>query len=1484
LTYLTTAVVTLILVVVLLLRNPFFHTVLARVATKYLKSELKTEIRIDKFEIGPGKSLKLKNLLILDHQNDTLIFAGSLYVRLQHLGLKQNRFDFKSIELEKSDIRLRKNPENDEFNFQFIVDYLSKKGKTQLDSLESPEIDTTLSHYFLKTEKLLLTDCHFIFQNRRDTTLQNQINFNDIDLFVNELSTGETELADDTMKAEIDLLAFSEKSGFAVSNLSANFTFSPTMLEARNLIVCTDKNDLDLDLKFTYDSLSDFNEFIHKVRIEADLRESEMDLFDVGYFAPVLFEMDNRIRLSGKIAGTVDKFKASDFEFSFGEHTRYSGNIQMTGLPDFFETFIHLTIKEFTTTAAEVSRFKLPVPDNHLILPEIVDKFGQIEIEGKFTGFYNDFVSYGKFYTDAGEINTDLLLKLNPKHVIEYSGNIATKDLKAGKLFGIESYVNSFDLTAEIHGQGLEFKDMDLSIDGKINSLEALNTVYDEINLSGKLKDKTFKGQCSIDDQLISLDLHGIFDYSHSVPSYNFTAAIRNARLSKMNLIKRDTSMSLSSNLNINLMGDQFDNLQGIVKIDSTWYREKNESYFMQYFTLSITRDQSEYTLIRLFSDVLDASIEGKYLINDLPNHMNFFLNNYLDTLFTDLPFDKNTLKPQDFIFDVEIKNSQKLTALFFPQISLAPGTKIAGGFNSQIENLFFDASGDEADLYGKKIKKWNAEFHILKDKILLTTHADHVFFSDSLLVDSLNAEFDAARDTILFSVMWDNQSWETSNYGDLSGFFAISSKNLMRLKFNKGNIVVNDIPWKINASNYLVVDSGNLTFHNITLSSDEQELSLDGKVSDKIKDTLSIGFRKFDLSNSDRFLEPTGIDLDGFIDGSFKIVNLLNTPTFLSDITIQELSFNKEKLGEAIINSNWEPEKEVFNILAEIIYTGNVGSNKTLEAKGTYYPKKKADNFNVDITLSNYKLKTLQPFIKDFSSYVDGNASGQLKLGGSTSAPDLIGTISLMRAKLKIDYINVTYSLADKIYFDKNLIHFENITVYDSLGNQAIASGKIKHDHLSNFDLDLNFSASKLIGLNTTRSQNESFYGAALASGTVRISGPPNNLDMDINVTSEKGTNIKIPVAYGAEVTENNYIIFTDPVTDEEKEKASSSNYETDLTGMSLNLDLNITHDANIQMFMPYQMGNIQANGKGDIKMRIAPGGVFTMDGEYIINRGSLFLTLQNILNRDFDISRGSKVAWSGDPYNAQIDLKAVYKVKTTLGDFVPEQDAQTPVQVDCIIALTKSLFNPDIRFSIDFPDLKEDNKQIIYSQLDTTDQALMSQQMISLLLLNSFYHSSGTSGSVGFNTFSIVTNQLNNWLSKLSDDVNIGINYRPGTELTSDEVELALSTQLFDERVLIDGNLGVKSNSEKTGNNNNLVGEVTVDVKITRDGRFRAKAFNKSNNNYLVKNYAPYTQGIGIFYTQDFNKPGDLLRRKNQTPKIKQKPPEEQSMRNEE
>lgn len=1477
--YFLTVIVTILIVFTLLVRHPFTQTVLAKIATSYLTNRLQTEVNINRLEITSFKSLLLKNFLIHDQQSDTLLYTGKFSVNLKEYNFKNANFNIAKIDLIDADIRLRRYKETNELNFKFITDFLKKdtisvKSPAEFDSIKKP--DKTLNLFL---EGLTISNSNFIFEDQVKERKHNWIDFRDIETHIKELNISNVQVENDTFLVDINQISLFDKSGFQLDSLSCQFKFSPKILQAKSLILKTPINDIDLDLTFSYDSLKSYNNFISEVHIQSYIRPSTINLLDVGYFAPVMFQMDNQMKISGSINGTVDNFKAKDFKFAYGGTTQFRGNVQMNGLPDIRETYSHLSIKDFFTTIEDVRKLNLPIPNTNIDLPQILTNLGRIKVNGKFTGFYNDFVSYGSFRTDIGQVSTDILLVVNSEEDIEYQGKIKANDFDLGQFLDIENYVKRLDLNAEIAGSGVAFDNMNIHMNGVIDSLEFFDNLYNKINIAGGLTDKKFEGIVEVSDELGKLDFSGIIDYSQNVPSYNFIATLDDAKLQKINLSDRDSSMSLSTNLNINLIGDQIDNMQGIIIIDSTEYSELGETYLMNDFTLSITRDESRYSLIRLYSDFIDAAVEGNIYLLELPKQFIKIGNHYLDTLFADRYETDTTLNAQDFIFDIQLKNTTLLTQLFIPELKIANETQLIGGFNSVINNFFLDAYSNEVIINDININNISLETYAHEEEFYASTIAEKIFFSDSIYMDSIVATFKGKNDTVFYAINWENDNQAFDDYGIFNGYLSIFSPKKMELRFDQGELVLNEQLWTILESNLLKVDSTQIEFLDIALYSDLQAIQINGKVSESSSDTLNIEFSNFDMEGLQPIFRRIKIDADGRINGEIKIIDFYDSPSFLSDLTISDFYFNKEKLGEAILKSTWDPDDESFNILADIIYTGNIGKSKTLEVLGTYYPNRSNNNYNLGFTLNNFKLKTLQPFLKSFSSQLQGEASGQARITGSKEKPKLLGEINLHRTQLKIDYTNVVYALADKVHLDENVIYFENITVYDSLNNTAKASGFVYHDNLKNFRLDLEFNANKLVGFNTTRAQNGMFYGSAFATGRINLYGPLDNLNLDIIAKTEKGTDVKIPVSYGTEVTENDYIVFVNKEADTLK---TQPEYDVAMNGISLYFDLSVTNDADIQLFLPYGMGNIKGRGKGDIKMAIDPKGNFTMDGDYVINRGSFFLTLQSILNRNFEIKRGSKIMWSGDPYNAEINLKAVYKVKTKLGQFAPEQDSATRVPVDCVISLSNRLLNPEIRFTVEFPDLKDDTKQFIYARLDTNDQAMMSQQMISLLVLNSFTDPSGSSGTVGFNTFSLLTNQLNNWLSGISNDFDIGVNYRPGDQLTAQEVEVALSTQLFDDRVIVDGNVGMRE-SEEAQKTNDIVGEVTVEVKITPDGRFRAKAFNKSNNDYLYKSYAPYTQGIGVFYTQEFNRLRDLFNKKNKKDKPKkEKEEEEQSMLN--
>jgi hypothetical protein len=1442
----------LILTLVVLLRNPFTQTVLARIATSYLSREIGAEVKVNRLDIRSHRKLDLHGLLIRDQRSDTLINIPKIQIRIKGISYLFGDINLHSIVVDRADVRITKYEGEDKSNLGLLLSYLSTSDTSQT---ESPVITFGMN-------EIHLIDSRFSYHNLNEAPVPGIIDFNHSEITNITLKASDFFISGDTISTFIEFLSLSEISGFRVDNLSCSFKMEPTYMNAESLILKTLDNNLDLDFRFSFNQFSDFSDFLNKIDITASFRPSEINLAEVRFFAPEMEAMDNDIQLSGNIRGTVNDFRARDFEFSFGQSTQFKGDIRMQGLPDFQETFSHLSINKLLTTANDIRDFKIPANGGVISLPGFLDELGFLEVNGKFTGFYNDFVSYANFSTALGKVKTDLLLRIDPTNTIAYSGSLSTTRFNVGKLFQIEQDIQRIDLVANVNGSGVTFDEMQLSFDGKVGLFEFRNHNFNDIIINGDLINKKFTGLLEINDDLINLSFNGIIDYSQNIPVYNFSAKVRDAWLDQINLVSRDSSSLLSTNISINFMGDQFDNMQGIIILDSTHYSEGKEHFFVKDMTLSITRDLDEFNIIRFYSDFLDATVEGRFRLDVLQDEVTGLLAQHLDSLFTIQQRSYEGIPSQDFTFSLDFKNTQVISDLFLPELTIADHSNISGGFNSRIRNLYFNGHSSEINYGGVALSNWYCGFAISDEFIQFTTGSETAFLSDTIRADDPKLILAASNNSIIYKLSWHDYESRSFTGGDLEGEMKLLGKTRFEFNFDKADIVFADTLWSINPGNFVIFDTNYLWFDNFSLGTESQNIQIHGRITSNPSDTLSIQMTHFDLSNFDLILENRGIDLDGIIDGRIHITDFFNSPFYLANLDLSKFWFNGENLGDAIIVTSWDPVPESLSIMADFIYTGNVGKRKIVGINGNYYPNRENENYDILIELDKFRLNSLEPFMSSFSSGMEGLATGNIQMTGSSSSPEFNGEIDLARVSLLIDYLNVKYFFADKIYFEKDRFYFNNIVLNDSLNNQALCSGEFRFGNMKDMGLNLSITTSNLAGLNTTRKHNSTFYGAGMVSGSISINGPLDNLVMDIGIRSERGTSIKMPISYGTSVGTSDYIVFINN-GDEDDVKEDSRVYETDLGGMTLNLDMDVTSDAEIQIFMPYEMGDLRSRGAGNLKMNILPSGTMTMNGEYVIERGSFFLTLQRIINRNFELRKGGTVTWRGDPYDAQINVEAVYKVKTTLGEFGPEQDSATRVAVDCIIALRNRLLDPEIYFTVEFPDLKDDTKQHIYARLDTTNQAMMSQQMISLLVLNSFSQSTGSTGSVGLNTYGLITNQLNNWLSQISNDFDIGVNYRPGDDISAQEVELALSTQLWEDRITIDGNIGMRG-TDNTQNTNNLVGEVTVEVKITRDGRLRAKAFNKANNDLTYTSYAPYTQGVGVFYTQDFNRFGDLFIRK--------------------
>lgn len=926
----------------------------------------------------------------------------------------------------------------------------------------------------------------------------------------------------------------------------------------------------------------------------------------------------------------------------------------------------------------------------------------------------------------------------------------------------------------------------------------------------------------------------------------------------------------------MDVSGNSVDNIVGQINFDSTVYTNEKETYKVSLFNL-VSEEEKGLKSISINSDFLDAKINGSFKILDLPASIEKLLSNYLPTYFNANVYSKAF--PQKLDYSLLFKNTDAITRLFAPYIKIAPKTLLKGNFNSLSNQLVLKGNSDKITINGFVIKDWRADIKT-NGYLDFTTGCERLFTNDSSWLKDFSISSQTHSDSLNLSVSWDNKT-KSEYKGDVKALFNVDRNRIIKFKILPSLFVVSDSVWNIDKDNEVIIDSSYIKVRAITFEHSNQSFALNGIVSQKKTDELKLLLNNFNLANINLFTKKNGLALKGIIDGTSTITDFYQGVVFSSNNDFKSVFLNDIELGNGSIKTTWDNTSEALSLEGAF----SLGSIPNIVFSGFYYPKKEQNNIDLNLDMQSLNMQLFEPFVKRYCSNFKGFFAGNMKVNGSLKNPLLTGKIKVDAKKITVDYLNTNYNFSHEIAVNNNSFGVEDLIVYDDYGNKSLVRGKIYHDNFKNFQLDFDIRPSKFMCLNTTEADNSTYYGKAFVTGVVNIFGFTDNIKINASVKTEKVipnekgakfnlaskpelTKLYIPLSRRSGVSESNFVSYV-------KKDSSikiNDNYKIVLGGLELNFDLDVTPDAEVQLIFDQRVGDIiKAKGNGTINLNISTKGDFKMFGDYVIDNGDYLFTLQNIINKKFDLQKGGTIRWSGEVDKAEMNLSAVYKTRATIKPFFPDDSTSVMKKrfpVDLTLLMTGSLLSPEINFDIALPTVDADKRQTILSYVNTDVEK--NRQVFSLLILNMFVtpYQLGTATidygyAAGANSTELLSNQISNILSKVSKDFDVGINYRPGDAISEREIGLALSTQLFDDKLSIDGNV---SNSQNINNQNtnNIIGDVNVEYKLTNDGKVRLKAYNKANDNNTIQ-YAsgPYTQGLGIFYREEFDSIGDLFYR---------------------
>ena len=1460
---LKTVLFSVLLVLVLLMTLFFvaqteaFQTWAAQRATSYLSKELGTRVEIDRLKISFIKNVTLEGIFVEDKHGDTLVSGKSIRLDVSGFNYKLHHLKLDEAELTDVKVKLLKYKQEEDFNFQFLVDYFSSSDTTKKD---------TTNPWIIKYGALKLNNVDFTYHLLRDTTrVIHNMNYNNIHVSNVYGKLSDIDFRGDTIFAQITHLSAKEQCGFVLKNLTSKARVSSTELNCDSLYLQTDCSLVKGSLQFKYDHWIDYTDFISKIYMKGNLKDStKLCMKDVTYFAEDINGFNEIFLINGKFRGFVNDLSGTKMNVAYGKHTQFKGDISMTGLPDFKKTFIHFDAEKLTTSKADLESFPLPPfhKPTYLKLPREFSKLGVIDYKGKFDGLLDNFVIYGTIKTAIGNIKTDLALKnVTDTKLVEYSGTLKSNNFNVSKLFPSAGVVGPISLSAKIKGKGFEPKSMNTRLDGSIQSVTYNNYKYENIKVDGLFKDKIFKGDLISKDPNADFDFDGTIDFNKKVPKMDFISTINNFDLEKTHLSTPQLNGKVSSQILINLSGDDIDNMSGLINFDNTIYTNSEKKYTLSSFNLELDQ-ATAIKNIKLNSNIANLQLEGKYKLSTLPNAFKQYFNAYFPTFF------KTTTR---HIYNdraditVKVKNFTIVKELFLKNVMISPNSKIEGSFDAGINYLYLNTTSDLVNYSGVKFKQNNLIINSLPHGINVLYNSKKINITDSFAFQNPSVNINSNDRTSKFDIGWNN-FMSPNNAGNITGN-AYFGNNKADISIEKSKFTIADSTWQLVKENIISIDTAfSVTVNPITLYNQNQLITFDGILSSKHQDKINVFIQNFKLNQFNGLLVHSQINLGGTVTGNVNVNAAFGQTIINSDINFNQFIFNNRLIGNGEITSEYNPEKEAMSINGYSAFGSDMDGNqlKNFQFDGFYYPKKTTENLDITFRAEPLDISLLQPFLKSIMTIKRGYLNGKGTITGTIDRPEINGKFKLLSSVILVDFLNVQYSLSGNVEIKPMQINFDNIEVRDKVGNSGVLSGNIFHDNFKNMRIDFDINTNKLLLLNTTSANNSTYYGTAYASGNAGLYGFLDDIKMEINMKTNAGTHMYIPLDGPAEMGKNDFIHFVTKDTIKKIANVTPSNF-------SLDFNLEATPDAEVQLIFDEKSGDvIKARGEGNLNMKINSKGKFDMFGDYYLTSGDYLFTLENFITKKFDIQRGSNIKWNGNVYKAVIDIEAVYRQRASVRPIYPADSSGKRYPVECKLYMRNKLTQPDITFGIDLPTIDENSRSIIKSILSDPNE--LNRQVFSLLLLRSFITPISVSGGGGISASGaaaatgseMLSNKLSNWLNGVTKDIDVGVNYRPGSGLSNDQLDLTLNKQLFNNRLTLDGNFGVNNNANKSSNSSNLIGDVTVEYKLSQSGRYRVKGFNRSNDNTQILNSGgPFTQGVGIFYREEFQNLSELFRR---------------------
>ncbi|MFY0592720.1 translocation/assembly module TamB domain-containing protein [Roseivirga sp.] len=1341
-------------------------------------------------------------------------------------------------------------------------------------------------------DQITLIDSKFSISDKTRDSVKTGFDYNHFQLLDLNADLLNLKAVADTFQIDVKRLsARDSSSGFKIDQLKTFFRNSWKGMAFYELDLQMGKSRITNEVVFNHDRPGLMGYFVDSVYIEANLDGTIIHSDELSYFAPELKGYDESVKIDGFFEGEVRDFFSNEFKLNFGDGTELAGEMQIEGLPDLKVSGFDILLNNSTLVAKDLEEY---IGDRAF---DISNKLGQVRLNGSFTGFLNNFVAEGRFDTDIGSFTSNTQITVDADALPTYEGKLETEDFDLGVFTG-DPVFQKINMTGNIEGSGFTLEDANFTLGADIPSIGINGYDYQNIVIEeGKFEQSFFSGDLDVSDPNLTLIAKGSIDLRDNKKIFNVRGELDTAQLKTLNLTEED--ITLASNFSLDLTGIKLDSIIGSIYLNDTYLKYEENDIVFDSLLFSSQRNDTERD-VRFISDQFNAAFIGEFefttLLSELENindQYKLVFSSRRDEAIAVAEKNKASASKFNIRYDISLDNISPVLQLFDTSIYVSKNALIQGRFtNDLVENFTLNAEADSV--------KW-ANIRFFTNSININSNnlkdLNNVLTLGQIQSKQQRYANTAETEALDLIAIWDGQkinieqkiqqesSGNSTNIKAEVDFY----KDSTILSFQEAQLVALNEEWNISENNRILFGERRIDIKNLSITNKDQSISFDGAVAvtkDSAK-TLGIEFNDVSVANLNTL---TTKSYTGSLNGKLQAQNLYFNPLLFGDVEVSELKINNFLVGDLKGSLNWSDINKKFDVNFDV----DRNEERIIHLVGDFFPSKKTDQLNLNLSLNDANLRIAEPFIEDYVSEIGGFMSGDYAISGNFNAPVMKGEGYLEQGEMKVNYLNTDYKFDGLVEFQKDLILLSDIAFKDVEDHEANFNGSITHNAFKNFALDMSGDLTQFQVLNTEQDLSEPYYGTAYGTGTINLNGEASNLTIEANVRTDENTRLIIPISEGSDITDNpEYITFinrTDTTKTIAIDESADEVNKIKIEGLKLDLDINVTPDAYVEIIIDPKSGDIlRGRSNGQLRLNIDTQGDFQMTGGLDIIEGGYNFSLYNIITKEFDIERPSSITWFGDPYSAIMDIQASYTQSTSLQPILeqtgltsPESDGisrRFPTKI--LLGLEGPMLSPKFNFDIDLSAVQGVENQVAinaFKSIIQSDEQELNRQVLSLIVLNRFSDQGGL--TIGGNTptqnvSQFLSNQFSQLIAQLDEnlEVDLDLDLQEWDEEAFNTFRLRLSYTFLDGRLRITREGGLVGFADV----NNIAGDLTAEYLLTEDGRYKVKVYSRNNYNLLnsaISNSSTTTTtGASITQTTSFNSLKEFFSGVNRNRKKKKK-----------